>query len=149
MILLLHSVLKWKNYVKSTYSVLYSIQCGKVLENAITLKNFPWNQLFSNFFGESVDLTENAKVLKMVGRKFARFEQIMFTGDLESNDFTEIFFKPNVFSRSPCFHFTKVLCERKLKLKSISNTVQCGNCAQCGKKRDSLSPKFFFVKSTL
>ena len=33
-------------------------QCGKGLYNAITLKNFPWNQLFSNFFSKNVDLTE-------------------------------------------------------------------------------------------
>ena len=33
-------------------------QCGKVIENAITLKNFPLNQHSSNVFSKSVDLTE-------------------------------------------------------------------------------------------
>ena len=44
--------------VKSTFLLKKSPQCGKVLVNAITLKNFPWYQLFSYFFSKNVDLTE-------------------------------------------------------------------------------------------
>ena len=46
--------------INSKFSTFTRIctQCGKILENVITLLNFPWIQLFSNFFNKNVDLTE-------------------------------------------------------------------------------------------
>ena len=51
----------------------------KVLENAITLKIFPWNQLFSNFFSKNVDLTKknvyfSAKIVIVFCSAFPRFD---------------------------------------------------------------------------
>ena len=52
-------------------------QCGKLLENAITLKNFPWNQLFSNLFSKNVDLTE--KMLIFAQKSWSLFIALLHT----------------------------------------------------------------------
>ena len=43
-----------KNFVKASHLLNKLPHCGKVLENAIILKHFPWNQLLSNFFSKTL-----------------------------------------------------------------------------------------------
>ena len=49
-----------------------TVEFTELLENAITLNNFPWNQLFSNFFRKkNVDLTEKLLIFYKIRDRFS------------------------------------------------------------------------------
>ena len=87
-------------------------QCGNVPKNAITLKKFPWNQFFSNFFRKTVDLTE--KMLIFPQKSWSRFTVLFHTVWCKSykNLLPKYFWKNFVkwcrrsFSQN-IFHFTE------------------------------------------